>query len=94
MSQSAVPSLQSLKEEAEKFRDEAAELAAKRLVRPARRLAREAREALGEGAEKTEETLVLQRERAAAWIAAHPFAAVGIALGAGFVLSRLLDDRS
>lgn len=79
---------------------EAAELARERLLRPAQDLVRDSRKQLDEAGERlrdeaagTEEALLVQRDRVAAWIADHPFAAVGLAVGAGVLLSELLRDR-
>jgi ElaB/YqjD/DUF883 family membrane-anchored ribosome-binding protein len=95
MSQETIklPSVDTLKGEARALKDEAAELAEQKILRPARRLARDASDAVSDGSECTQEMLRMQRRRAADWIAENPFAAVGIALGVGLLLSSLLRDR-
>ena len=88
-----LPSVDTLKREAGALKDEAAELAEQKILRPARQLARDARDAVSDGSECTQEMLRLQRRRASDWIAENPFAAVGIALGVGLLLSSLLRNR-
>lgn len=97
---SDLPSLEALKKDAISLGHEAAELARERVLRPAQDLMRESRhemdaagERLKEGAAGAEEVLRAERDRAASWIAEHPFMAVGLALGAGMLLSELLRDR-
>jgi ElaB/YqjD/DUF883 family membrane-anchored ribosome-binding protein len=95
MSQETIklPSVDTLKREGRALTDEAAKLAEQKILRPARRLARDACEAVSDGSECTQEMLRVQRRRASDWIADNPFAAVGIALGVGLLLSSLLRDR-
>lgn len=97
---SDLPSLEALKKDAIALGQEAAELARERVLRPAQDLVRESRheveaagERLKEGAAEAGEALRDERERAAGWIAGHPFLAVGLAFGAGVLLSELLRDR-
>ena len=95
-----LPSLHALKDDAMALGEEAAELARERILRPVQERVRESREQLGEagqglkeGAEKAEEVLLAEGERAALWIKEHPWAAVGLAFGAGVVLSELWRTR-
>jgi len=88
-----LPSVDTLKREAHALKDEAAELAEQKILRPARRLARDACDAVSDGSECTQEMLRVQGRRTSDWIAQNPFAAVGIALGAGLLLSSLLRSR-
>ena len=95
-----IPSLKALKKDALALGEEAAELAREHVLRPAQNLVRDSRgqlEAAGERlhdeAAVAEDVLSEQRDRLAAWISAHPFAAVGLAVGAGVLLSELLRDR-
>jgi ElaB/YqjD/DUF883 family membrane-anchored ribosome-binding protein len=97
---SELPSLEALKKDAISLGQEAAELARERVLRPAQDLVREshhqfdaAGDQLKEGAVEAEEVLRTERDRAARWISEHPFMAVGLALGAGLLLSELLRDR-
>jgi ElaB/YqjD/DUF883 family membrane-anchored ribosome-binding protein len=97
---SELPSLHALKEDAVALGQEAADLARERVLRPAQDLVRDSRkqldaagERLKDGAAGTEEAILVERDRVAAWIAEHPFAAVGLAVGAGVLLSELLRDR-
>ena len=85
--------MDTLKREARSLGNEAADYAEKNILRPARRFARDARDAVSEGSECTEKMFHEQKGRASDWIAANPFAAVGIALGAGLLLSSLLRNR-
>ena len=85
----------------EKFCDgEAAELARERLLRPARDLAQDSQrqvEAAGErvadGVEQAGDLLWAERDLAAGWIQKNPWAAVGLAFGAGVILSELYRSR-
>ena len=97
---SDLPSLEALKKDALSLGQEAAELARERVLRPAQDLVRESRqgldaagERLKEGAADAEEVLRAERERAASWISEHPLMAVGLAFGAGILISELLRDR-
>jgi ElaB/YqjD/DUF883 family membrane-anchored ribosome-binding protein len=84
-----LPSIDSLKKEARALGHEAADLAEKKIVRPVRQLASDACDAASEGSECTQKMFREQRHRASEWIADNPFAAIGLALGAGLVLSSL-----
>ena len=95
-----LPSLEALKKDAIALGHEAADMARDRVLRPAQELVRDSRqhmdaagERLKDEAADAEAALRVQRDRAAEWIAAHPFAAVGLAVGAGVLLSELLRDR-
>jgi len=99
-----LPSLHALKDDAIALGQEAAELARERILRPVQERVRESRGQLGEqlgeagqglkeGAEKAEEVLLAEGERAALWIKEHPWAAVGLAFGAGVLLSELWRTR-
>ena len=95
-----LPSLEALKKDAIALGQEAAEMARDRVLRPAQELVRDSRHQMDAAGERlkgeaadAEAALKVQRDRAADWIAAHPFAAVGLALGAGVLLSELLRDR-
>jgi ElaB/YqjD/DUF883 family membrane-anchored ribosome-binding protein len=97
---SDLPSIEALKKDAISLGHEAAELARERVLRPAQDLVRESRhgmdaagERLKEGAAEAEEVLRFERDRAVDWISEHPFMAVGLAFGAGVLLSELLRDR-
>lgn len=97
---SDLPSLDALKKDAIALGHEAADLARDRVLRPAQDLVRDSREQLGvagerlkDGAAGTEEALRVQRDRLTDWIAAHPLAAVGLAVGVGVLLSEVLRDR-
>jgi ElaB/YqjD/DUF883 family membrane-anchored ribosome-binding protein len=99
-----LPSLNSLKEDARALGHEAADLARDRVLQPARQLATDARQQFAERGDRLNtqltdvaseaEVLIREnRDRAAAWISANPFAAFGLAVGAGLVLSALLRSR-
>jgi ElaB/YqjD/DUF883 family membrane-anchored ribosome-binding protein len=97
---SELPSLDALKKDVIALGHEAADLARERVLRPAQDLVHESRGHLGEAGERlkdeaegAEEALRVQRDRLADWIVAHPFAAVGLAVGAGVLLGELLRDR-
>jgi ElaB/YqjD/DUF883 family membrane-anchored ribosome-binding protein len=95
-----LPSLEALKKDAVALGHEAADLAREHVLRPAQDLVRESRhqfdtagERLKEGAAEAEEVLRVERDRAVDWISEHPFTAIGLAFGAGVLLSELLRDR-
>lgn len=95
-----LPSLDALKKDAIALGQEAAQVARERVLRPAQELVRDSREHMDAAGERlkdeaadAETALRVQRDRAADWISAHPFAAVGLAVGAGVLLSELLRDR-
>lgn len=99
-SASDLPSLDSLKSDVRSLGHEAADLARDRLVRPAQDIAQQARERFREAGRgfsettaQTEEVLLAQRDRATTWVSAHPLAAIGLAVGAGVLLSTLMRDR-
>jgi len=84
------PSLDAIKTDAQAFGREALDSARKNLIEPGMQAAREARDVMSVQYDRAEENFAEQRDRAAAWISANPFTAVGIALGAGLVLTALL----
>ena len=95
-----LPSLQALREDVIALGHEAAELARERLLRPARDLAQDSQrqvEAAGErvadGVEQAGDLLWAERDLAAGWIRKNPWAAVGLAFGAGVILSELYRSR-
>jgi ElaB/YqjD/DUF883 family membrane-anchored ribosome-binding protein len=95
-----LPSLQALREDVIALGHEAAELARERLLRPARDLAQDSQrqvEAAGErvadGVEQAGDLLWAERDLAAGWIRKNPWAAVGLAFGAGVILSELYRGR-
>ncbi len=99
-----LPSLQALREDVIALGHEAAELARERLLRPARDLARDlaqdsqrqveaAGERVADGVEQAGDLLCAERDLAAGWIQKNPWAAVGLAFGAGVILSELYRGR-
>jgi ElaB/YqjD/DUF883 family membrane-anchored ribosome-binding protein len=95
-----LPSLQALREDVIALGHEAAELARERLLRPARDLAHDSQrqvEAAGERVadevEQAGDLLRAERDLAAGWIQKNPWAAVGLAFGAGVILSELCRGR-
>jgi ElaB/YqjD/DUF883 family membrane-anchored ribosome-binding protein len=94
------PSLDTLKADVQTLQSDAAGLARDRLFRPAADSARNAQEAFDEtvkrtqdvlenGLAQTQETFNRQKDQAASWISANPFAAVGLAVLAGMLLSPI-----
>ena len=99
-----LPSLQALREDVIALGHEAAELARERLLRPAQDLARDlaqdsqrqveaAGERVADGVEQAGDLLCAERDLAAGWIQKNPWAAVGLAFGAGVILSELYRGR-
>jgi ElaB/YqjD/DUF883 family membrane-anchored ribosome-binding protein len=99
-----LPSLQALREDVIALGHEAAELARERLLRPAQDLARdlaqdsqrqveETGERVADGVEQVGDILLVERDLAASWIQKNPWAAVGLAFGAGLILNELWRSR-
>ena len=89
-------SLEHLKKDATALGHEAVDLARERLVKPARRLAHDSRghledavDYVHDAADRTGKILAKNCGSMAGWIKANPFAAVGIAVFAGFVISSM-----
>lgn len=85
-----LPSLQALEQDVRALGHEAAELAREKLIRPATEKLNESKATLDSVLTDTEALLAEQRDKAADWIARHPFTAIGLAVGAGMLLSSLL----
>ena len=103
-----LPSLQALREDVIALGHEAAELARERLLRPAQDLAQdlardlaqdsqrqveETGERVADGVEQVGDILLAERDLAASWIQKNPWAAVGLAFGAGLILNELWRSR-
>jgi ElaB/YqjD/DUF883 family membrane-anchored ribosome-binding protein len=99
------PSVETLKRDVRTLADDTVKMAQSRLVEPtmdaAQRMSEQARKALLQSRERMNEQLAVAEKYASrgydqttSWISANPFAAVGIAVGAGLLLSSLLRISS
>ncbi len=89
-------SLEHLRKDAAALGHEAADMAREKLMKPARRMARDSRghiddavDYVHDAADRTGKILAKNCGSFAGWVKANPFAAVGIAVFAGFVLSSM-----
>ena len=94
------PSVETLKRDARTLADDTMKMAQSRLVEPtmdaAHRASEQARKALQQSRERMNEQLAVAEKYAArgydqttSWISANPLAAVGVAIGAGLLLSSV-----
>lgn len=102
---SSGPSAETLKRDVRSFADETLKTAQSRIVEPAmdaaQRASEQARKALSQSRERMNEQLAVAEKYASrgydqtsAWISANPLAAVGIAMGAGLLLSSIFRMSS
>ncbi len=87
---SKLPSLQALEQDVRALGHEAADLAREKIIQPAADALADSKASLDSVLTDAETVLAEQRDKAADWIARHPFTAIGLAVGAGLLLGSAL----